>query len=40
MAGGGEFKITYKGKVVGEELKFNVTIGDMGEGELTAERVK
>jgi hypothetical protein len=40
MAGGGEFKITYKGKVVGEELKFNVTIGDMGEGELTAKRVK
>ena len=40
MAGGGQFKITYKGKVVGEELKFNVTIGDMGEGELPAERVK
>jgi hypothetical protein len=40
MAGGGQFKITYKGKVVGEELKFNVTIGDMGEGELTAKRVK
>jgi hypothetical protein len=39
MAGGGEFKITYKGKVVGGELKFNVTIGDMGEGELTAKRV-
>jgi hypothetical protein len=27
-------------KVVGEDLKFNVTIGDMGEGELTAKRVK
>jgi len=40
MAGGGQFKITYKGKVAGEELKFNVTIGDMGEGELTAKRVK
>ena len=40
LAGGGQFKITYKGKVVGEELKFNVTIGDMGEGELTAKRVK
>lgn len=37
---GGQFKLTYKGKVVGEELKFNVTIGDMGEGELTAKRVK
>jgi hypothetical protein len=40
MAGGGQFKIVYKGKVVGEELKFKVVIGDMGEGELTAKRVK
>jgi hypothetical protein len=40
LAGGGQFKITYKGKVVGEDLKFNVTIGDMGEGELIAKRVK
>jgi autotransporter translocation and assembly factor TamB len=40
LAGGGQFKLIYKGKVVGEELKFNVTIGDMGEGELTAKRVK
>jgi hypothetical protein len=40
MAGGGQFKIVYKGKVVGDDLKFNVTIGDMGEGELTAKRVK
>jgi hypothetical protein len=40
LAGGGQFKITYKGKVVGEDLKFNVTIGDMGEGELTAKRVR
>ena len=40
LAGGGQFKITYVGKVVGEDLKFNVTIGDMGEGELTAKRVK
>ena len=39
MAGGGQFKIIYNGKVVGEELKFKVTIGDMGEGELTAKRV-
>ena len=37
---GGQFKITYKGKVVGEDVKFNVTIGDMGDGELTAKRVK
>ena len=40
LAGGGQFKITYKGKVAGEDLKFNVTLGDMGEGELTAKRVK
>ena len=40
MAGGGQFKLTYKGQVVGEEIKFHVTIGDMGEGELTATRVK
>jgi hypothetical protein len=25
---------------VGEEIKFHVTIGDMGEGDLTAQRVK
>ena len=40
LADGGQFKITYVGKVVGEEVKFHVTIGDMGEGELTAKRVK
>ena len=40
LAGGGQFKITYVGKVVGEDLKFHVTIGDMGEGDLTAKRVK
>ena len=40
MAGGGQFKITYKGKVAGEDLKFNVTIGDMGDAELIAKRVK
>ena len=39
MAGGGQFKLTYKGQVVGEEIKFHVTIGDMGEGDLTAKRV-
>ena len=40
LAGGGQFKITYKGKLVGEELKFNVTLGDMGDREMTAKRVK
>ena len=39
MAGGGQFKLTYKGQVVGDEIKFHVTIGDMGEGDLTAKRV-
>jgi hypothetical protein len=39
MAGGGQFKLTYKGQVAGEEIKFHVTIGDMGEGDLTAKRV-
>ena len=40
LAGGCQFKLIYKGKIVGDELKFNVTIGDIGEGELTAKRVK
>ncbi len=40
LAGGGQFKITYKGTVSGEDLKFHVTIGDMGEGDLVAKRVK
>ncbi|HLK70087.1 MAG TPA: hypothetical protein VKU19_41945 [Bryobacteraceae bacterium] len=40
MAGGGQFKITYKGKLVGDDLKFNVTLGDMGDRELIAKRVK
>src|SRR5689334_4490708 len=40
MAGGGQFKLVYKGKVEGDDIKFNVTIGDLGDGELTAKRVK
>lgn len=40
LAGGGQFKITYKGKVVGDDLKFTVTLGEMGDRELTAKRVK
>src|SRR5690242_7824589 len=31
LAGGGQFKLTYKGKLEGDDLKFNVTIGDMGD---------
>jgi len=37
---GGQFKITYKGAIAGEDLKFHVVIGDMGEGDLVAKRVK
>jgi hypothetical protein len=40
LAGGGQFKIVYKGKVAGEEIKFHVVIGEMGEGDLTAKRVQ
>ena len=40
LAGGGQFKIVYKGKMVGEDLKFTVTLGDMGDRELTVKRVK
>jgi hypothetical protein len=39
LAGGGQFKLVYKGKVDGDQLKFTVTIGDMGDGQLTAKRV-
>jgi hypothetical protein len=37
-AGGGQFKIVYKGKVTGEDIKFHVVIGDFGEGDLVAKR--
>jgi hypothetical protein len=40
MAGGGQFKIVYKGKVDGEDIKFHVIIGEMGEGDMVAKRVK
>lgn len=40
LAGGGQFKITYKGTVAGDDIKFHVVIGDMGEGDLVAKRVK
>ncbi len=40
LAGGGQFKISYKGTLVGDDLKFHVIIGDMGEGDLVAKRVK
>ena len=37
-AGGGQFKILYKGKVTGQDIKFHVVIGDFGEGDLLAKR--
>ena len=40
MAGGGQFKIVYKGKLDGEDIKFHVVIGEMGEGDMVAKRVK
>ena len=40
LAGGGQFRIAYKGSVVGDDIKFHVVIGDFGEGDLTAKRVK
>jgi hypothetical protein len=39
MAGGGQFKIVYKGKITGADLKFTVSVGDFGDGELIARRV-
>jgi len=37
-AGGGQFKIIYKAKITGEDIKFHVVIGDFGEGDLLAKR--
>jgi hypothetical protein len=37
-AGGGQFKIVYKGKINGEAINFHVVIGDIGEGDLVAKR--
>jgi hypothetical protein len=39
MAGGGQFKIVYKGKVDGETVKFHVVLGEFGESDMTAKRV-
>jgi len=39
LAGGGQFKIVYKGKVEGDQVKFHVTIGDFGDGELIIKKV-
>jgi hypothetical protein len=38
MAGGGQFKLVYKGKITGEDIKFHVVIGEFGEGDMTMKR--
>jgi hypothetical protein len=39
MAGGGQFKIVYTGKVTGDDIVFKVKIGDFGDSDMTAKRV-
>ena len=36
IAGGGQFKLIYKGKVETDQIRFKVTVGDRGESELIA----
>ena len=38
IAGGGQFKLIYKGKVETDQIRFKVTVGDRGESELIAKR--
>jgi len=38
MAGGGQFKIVYKGKITGDDIKFHVVLGEFGESDMTAKR--
>ena len=38
MAGGGQFKLVYKGKVEGDQIKFTVTVGDFGDSEMVVKR--
>jgi hypothetical protein len=38
IAGGGQFKLVYKGKVETNQIRFKVTVGDFGESELIAKR--
>jgi hypothetical protein len=35
-----ELKITYKGKISGDEIKFSRTVGDAGGEEFVAKRAK
>ncbi len=38
LAGGGQFKLVYKGKVERDQIRFKVTVGDMGESDLIVKR--
>lgn len=38
MAGGGQFKIVYKGKITGEDINFKITIGDFGDSSMIVKR--
>jgi hypothetical protein len=38
IAGGGQFKLVYKGKIEADQIRFTVTVGDFGESELIAKR--
>jgi hypothetical protein len=40
LAGGGQFKLVYKGKVEADQIRFMVTVGDFGESELIAKRAE
>jgi hypothetical protein len=40
MAGGGQFKLVYKGKVEADQIRFTVTVGDFGDSELIAKRAE
>jgi hypothetical protein len=38
LAGGGQFRIVYKGKLAGDDLKLTVTVGDFGDQPMVAKR--
>ena len=38
IAGGGQFKLLYKGKVETDQIRFKVTVGDFGESDLIVKR--
>lgn len=40
LAGGGSFKLSFAGKVAGDDLKLSIAIADMGNMEMTAKRTQ